>query len=230
MTVTLLSGTSGATRPARWIRAAGLLAMLGAGVFLLTAIALQFVRQDLDWHSATLSRYLSGPYGLVLRTLYCVLAVAIVLLASGLYAHLQAAARSAAPLVLLCAGAVALSGVAIGDSWLPGIDPEFHPWFHHVCAISAFLCVTTGMVLQALRFRLDAHWRRHFRWALGWALACFAMLWVHALWPPAAQGWVQKLLIVLIVGAMALGGYWLWSAGRGVRRMTQGAKLRNVQA
>ena len=193
-------------------RLAGLAAMAGAVGFLLVAGSLQLARSDLDWQQATLSQYLLGPWGLLLRTTYCVLAATIVMLAVGLYAQLSANARSAAPLLLFCIGAVALAGVAIGDSWLPQAAPEFHHWFHHTCAIAAFLCVTTGMLLQAWRFRLDAAWRRHFPLAAAWSSVCYALLWVHALWPPAGQGWVQKLLIALIVIAMWLGGRWLWRA------------------
>lgn len=196
-------------------RLAGLAAMAGAVGFLLVAGSLQLARSDLDWQQATLSQYLLGPWGLLLRTTYCVLAATIVMLAVGLYAQLSANARSAAPLLLFCIGAVALAGVAIGDSWLPQAAPEFHHWFHHTCAITAFLCVTTGMLLQAWRFRLDEAWRRHFPLAAAWSSVCYALLWVHALWPPAGQGWVQKLLIVLIVIAMWLGGRWLWRAASG---------------
>jgi hypothetical protein len=195
-------------------RAAAAVAILGALLFLGVAGTLQVVRHDLAWPQATLSQYLSGPYGLVLRTTYCLLAAAIVALACGLYVQLAPRARSAAPLLLFCVGAVALTGVAIGDSWLPAIAPAFHPWFHHACAITAFLCVITGMVLQAWRFRLDPAWRRHFPVAATWSLACFVLLWVHALWPPAGRGWVQKLLIALIATAMLLAGTWLWRAGR----------------
>jgi hypothetical protein len=196
-------------------RLAGLAAMAGAVGFLLVAGSLQLARSDLDWQQATLSQYLLGPWGLLLRTTYCVLAATIVMLAVGLYAQLSANARSAAPLLLFCIGAVALAGVAIGDSWLPQAAPEFHHWFHHTCAITAFLCVTTGMLLQAWRFRLDEAWRRHFPLAAAWSSVCYALLWVHALWPPAGQGWVQKLLIALIVIAMWLGGRWLWRAASG---------------
>jgi len=195
-------------------RLAAVAAIGGAALFLLIAGSLQVVRGDLDWRQATLSQYLLGPCGLLLRTAYCVLAAAIVLLAVGLRAQLSARARSAAPALLFCLGAVALAGVAIGDSWLPQVAPDFHPWFHHTCAITAFLCVTTGMVLQAWRFRLDDAWRRHFPVAATWSLACYALLWVHALWPPAGRGWVQKLLILLIVAAMLLAGTWLWRATR----------------
>ncbi len=196
-------------------RLAGLAAMAGAVGFLLVAGSLQLARSDLEWQQATLSQYLLGPWGLLLRTTYCVLAATIVMLAVGLYAQLSANARSAAPLLLFCIGAVALAGVAIGDSWLPQAAPEFHHWFHHTCAITAFLCVTTGMLLQAWRFRLDEAWRRHFPLAAAWSSVCYALLWVHALWPPAGQGWVQKLLIALIVIAMWLGGRWLWRAASG---------------
>ena len=98
--------------------AAGLaarLAILGALLFLAVAGGLQLVRDDLAWQQATLSQYLRGPYGLLLRTMYCLLAVAIVALAMGLYVQLAPRARSAAPVLLLCTGALALTGVAIGD-------------------------------------------------------------------------------------------------------------------
>lgn len=197
------------------IRLAALVAMTAAVGFLLVAGSLQVVRGDLDWQRATLSQYLLGPWGLLLRGLYCALAVGIVVLAWGLYAQLTTTARSAAPLLLFCVGASALAGVAIGDSWLPQVAPDFHHWFHHTCAITAFLCVTTGMLLQTWRFRLDDRWRRHFPLAIAWALACYALLWLHALWPPAGQGWVQKLLITLIVMAMWLASAWLWRAASG---------------
>ncbi|HEV7270843.1 DUF998 domain-containing protein [Pseudoxanthomonas sp.] len=197
------------------LRLAALTAMAGAVGFLVVAGALQGIRSDLAWQRATLSQYLLGPWGLLLRVTYCLLSVAIVALALGLYAQLSAKARSAAPLLLFCLGALALAGVAIGDSWLPQRAPDFHHWFHHACAITAFLCVTTGMLLQAWRFRLDAAWRRHFPLAAAWSVACYALLWLHALWPPAGQGWVQKLLIALIVVALWLGGRWLWRATTG---------------
>lgn len=195
--------------------------MAGATLFLLVAGSLQMVRGDLDWQRATLSQYLLGPWGLGLRTTYCVLAASIVVLAFGLRAQLSTKARSAAPVLLFCLGAAALAGVAIGDSWLPQVAPDFHHWFHHTCAITAFLCVTTGMVLQAWRFRLDAAWRRHYPLAATWSVVCYVLLWVHALWPPAGRGWVQKLLILLIVTAMLLAGSWLWRAARDAAGPTQ---------
>ena len=50
---------------------------------------------------------------------------------------------------------------------------------------------------------------------------CYALLWLHALWAPAGQGWVQKLPIALIVIAMGLAGAWLWRAASGAGETPQ---------
>lgn len=192
------------------IQRVGGMALLCSAAFLATAITLQFLRVDLDWQRATLSRYLLGPFGLWLRIMYCVLSLAIVVLAVGLYADLERRARSAAPLLLLTAGAVALSAVSIGDSWLPERAPDLHRFVHGLAASSAFLLVGTGMVLQAWRFRGDTYWRRYFPLALLWALACYAVLWLHVLWPPASGAKVQKTLILMIVLAMSAAAARLW--------------------
>lgn len=181
----------------------GGMVLLCCAAFLITAVTLQFLRQDLDWQRATLSRYLLGPYGLWLRTMYCVLSLAIVALAVGLYADLERRSRSAAPLLLLATGALALSAVSIGDSWLPERAPDLHRFVHGLAASSAFLLVGTGMLLQAWRFRRDAYWSRYFPVAFGWTLACYAVLWLHVIWPPASGAKVQKALVLLIVLALA---------------------------
>lgn len=75
-------------------------------------------------------------------------------------------------------------------------------------------------MLQALRFRRDARWREAARWLLPWALACFAAVWVLALWREAPRGLAQKLVIALIVGWLAA------VAGRPWRRGARGAGAR----
>jgi hypothetical protein len=196
------------------------MAFLCSAAFLITAVTLQFLRGDMDWQRATLSRYLLGPYSSWLRTMYCVLSLAIVALAVGLYADLERRARSAAPLLLLASGAVALSAVSIGDSWLPERAPDLHRFVHGFAASSAFLLVGTGMVLQAWRFRGDAYWRRYFPAAFGWAVTCYAVLWLHVLWQPASGGKVQKVLILMIVLALSAAAVCLWRRGsRGLHRL-----------
>jgi hypothetical protein len=220
MTDSLPSESGAAVRISQGMGGAALLCGVG---FLITAMALQFLRVDLDWQRATLSRYLLGPYGLWLRVMYCVLALAIVVLAIGLYANLERRARSAAPLLLLVAGALALSTVSVGDSWLPESAPDLHRFVHGFAASSAFLLVCTGMLLQAWRFRSDTYWSRYFPLAFGWASVCFAVLWLHVLWPPASGAVVQKVLILMIVAALSASAARLWL--RGSRKLPQSAAL-----
>lgn len=192
--------------PRQW----GALAAIVLVGFLLVAIGLQFVRADLDWQRATLSRYLTGPYGLLLRTMYCLLGLAIIGLAVGLYGGLQRSARSAAPVLLFVVAALALATVSVGDSYLPALAPDLHHFVHATAAQTAFLCVTTAMLLQAWRFRSDVRWRRRFPLAFALAAACFLLLWLHVLWRPASGGGMQKLIILLVVSWLTVHAYWLW--------------------
>ena len=74
-----------------------LLLIVAVLVFALVAIALQFVRDDLDWLRATLSLYLHGPHAVWLRAAYCLLAVAIAGFAVMLYRQAQGRARRGLP-------------------------------------------------------------------------------------------------------------------------------------
>lgn len=192
--------------PRQW----GASATVAFAAFLLVAIALQFVRGDLDWQRTTLSHYLIGPYGLLLRTMYCLLGLGIIGLAAGLYGGLQRSARSAAPLLLFAVAALALATVSVGDSYLPALAPDLHRFVHATAAQTAFLCVTTAMLLQAWRFRGDARWRSRFPVSFVFAAACFLLLWLHVLWRPASGGGMQKMIILLVVWWLTLHAYWLW--------------------
>jgi hypothetical protein len=70
-------------RPSRWpAQHHGRVAMatlVALALFVATALWTQWARDDLDWVQATLSLYLHGPWGLALRTAYCVLALAIII-------------------------------------------------------------------------------------------------------------------------------------------------------
>lgn len=180
------------------LTAAGALA--GMTVFLATGIAAQCLRPDLDWVRVPNSFYLIGPWGGMVRTGYCAMALALILLGTGTYRALTPAARSAVPLLLFVAGgaALALAALAATDTW--NHPPTLHGFVHGVAAQAAFLCTVTAMLLQAWRLRHDAHWRRWFRAAFAYAALCFALLWVQAFWRALPRGLSQKLLILLILG------------------------------
>jgi hypothetical protein len=196
--------------PPRWPRAAGALAVLLCLLFLGVVLALQVLRADLHWQQATLSLYLHGPGGLLLRAVYMLLAAGIVVLAAGLYAHAPAPARSAAPPLLFAVAALGLCAVAIGDSYLPQRAPLLAPLVHAIAAQTAFLCVTSAMLLQSGWLRRQPQWRGAAGAALALAAAAFVALWVHVLWRAPPRGLTQKLAIVLILAWLLLVAYRLW--------------------
>lgn len=187
-----------------------MLAATGITTFLAAAIALHLLRPELDPVHSQMSLYLIGRHGAWLQAAYVALSLAMIGLAIGTYRALDKTARSAAPLLCFVLGGIALSTTAYAWMDLPGVDASFEGWLHGTTAQAAFLFATTGIVLQALRLRLDPHWRRHARWLLPWAVACFAAVWLLALWREAPRGLAQKAVIALIVGWLAALTALLW--------------------
>lgn len=187
-----------------WPRRVALIAAATGTGFLLLVLALQFLRGDLAWADAQLSLYLHGPYGLLLRTAYCLLAVAIAGLALAVQASLPPSRRSRTTLLLFFGAGIGLVGVAVGDSYLPARAPLLAPLVHLMSAQMAFLCVIAAVLMQAWRFRGAPHWHRHhsLAWWLGWL--AFIVLFAHAVLRLGPRGLGQKSAITLIVTWLVL--------------------------
>jgi hypothetical protein len=196
------------TTPAT-LRRMGTAALAGVLVFALVVSAAQFARADLDWLHTPLSFYLLDPYGIWVQGAYFALASALVLLGCGWYLALQPSARSAAPLLLFVCAGLALGVTAVAETGRPGWPVTFESLVHGIAAQTAFLCVTTAMLLQAWRLRGDARWRRRFTMAFVLAAVAFVGLWVHALWRDAPRGLTQKIEIAMILLWLGLAANWL---------------------
>lgn len=194
------------SRPLSW----PWLAITGIACFVAAAVALHLLRPDLDPVHSQMSLYLIGAWGPLLQAAYVALSVAMIGLCVGLYDALQPAARSTAPLLMFVLAGLSLSITAYAWMDLPGIDASLEGLVHGISAQGAFLFATSGIVLQALRFRHDPHWRRRARWLLPGAMACFAAVWVLALWRDAPRGLAQKAVIALIVGWLSATTAALW--------------------
>jgi len=181
------------------LRAVSGIALLALAGFIVAALSTQFLRDDLDWMQATLSLYLHGPGGLLLRLAYALLALALVLLGTGLFRHSRGARRSGAAPLLFAMAALGLLGVAVGDSWLPTHAPLLWPLVHGVAANAAFLCASVAMLLQAWYLRCEPGWERTAVGLWWWAWLAFGLLWMHVLWRTPARGAGQKLVIAVIV-------------------------------
>ena len=195
-------------------RACAALSGTALGVFVATAFALHLLRPDLDPIDSQMSLYLIGEWGPLLQAAYVALGIGMAGLAIGMYRTLAPGARSAAPLLLFVLGGLSLAITAYAWMDLPGIDATLEGLIHGITAQAAFLFAGTGLVLQALRVRHDPRWRGHTRWLLPWALACFAAIWVLALWRDAPRGLAQKTVIAMIVGWLAAATALLWRQAR----------------
>ena len=199
------------TEPSRLAGAAA----AGVAAFFLVALAVQFLRPDLDWYTTPLSFYLFGPYGPLLQAAYVALALGTLALGLGWYRALSPAATSFAPTLLFIVAAVGIVVTALArtDTWAG--PPTLEGFVHGNAARTAFLAITTAMLLQSWRLRHDLNWRRYFSPAFALAAICFVALWVHTLWRGSPRGLGQKLVIVLIVAWLALAALWLKRSRRG---------------
>lgn len=184
-------------------RGATITAASGLLAFLAATLALHLLRPDLDPVASQMSLYLIGDWGALLQAAYVALGLGMVVLGWGLRAAHAPDARSSAALMMFVLSALSLSITAYAWMDLPGVDRSLEGLVHGISAQAAFLFATTGMVLQALGFLRDPAWRRAARWAIPWALLCFASVWILAVWREAPRGLVQKTVILSILGWMA---------------------------
>jgi len=201
---------SPSSQPDPFARACGAIAFAGVAAFAIVCVAVQGLRTDLDWIAAPLSYYLTGAYGVPVQAVYVALSAALAALGVGFHRGLSSTARSAAPLLLFVVAAITLTITAASEAAKSHGEREFWALVHGTAAQTTFLCVTVAMVLQSLRLRLDARWRRRFVPALILACVAFAALWLHVLDRGLPRGLSQKAVIALILLWLSWASYALW--------------------
>ena len=189
----------------------GQFAIVGVIVFVLVCGAAQFLRTDLDWIHAPLSFYLIGPGGWLVKGAYFALSLSLVAVGLGFSRSLAPPARSVLPGALFCISALSLVITAFSDTATHRGEVSLHSKVHAFAAGVTFICVTTAMLLQSLRLRIDAAWRRSFRPMSALAVTTFLALWLYALTHVLPKGLMQKIVICLIItwlvqAALALRG------------------------
>lgn len=205
------------THPSGHIPRIGAICALSVALFAIAAVSLQFLRTDLDWYRTPLSFYLIGPHGTWLQGAYLLLSLALILMGLGYYQAIALSARSAAPTLLFTMASIALAVTALAETAQAGKPPSLEAVVHGVAAQASLLCLTTGMLLQSWRMRLDGAWRHRFAASFCLALLCFAGLWVHVLWRDSPRGLGQKLLIVAILAWLLMASLWLIRARQQAR-------------
>jgi len=191
-------------------RTIGTWALSGVAVFATVAIAMQFLRTDLEFERATLSFYLLGPLGVWLQLAYLGLAMSLALVGAGYYGAASRQDRSPVALSLFLIAAIALAVTAWAETDRGGATTLTTAGaIHAVSAPLAFLGTTLGMLLQSWVLRRDPRWRGYFALAFGLAVLCFVALWLHGLWRELPRGLSQKAVIAMILVWLALAAHWL---------------------
>ncbi len=184
--------------PPRYCRWLGRLSLPGVLFFFTVSAALQWLRPDYSFMDTPLSFYLLGPYNGWLHGAFYALAAAIVLLAIGCYAGSAPRARTAATLVLFILGAAGVVVTALSPTDTHG-HLTTYGIIHILAAALAFTATSVAMLIQSWRFRYDPAWRPRLRAARELAVFEFIVLWVYALAPIPARGFMEKLTIMLIL-------------------------------
>lgn len=192
-------------------RAAGGFTLLTVVAFAGVCTAAQFLRADLDWMRVPLSFYLIGPHAAWVRGVYVLLGAGLASLGLGWHRALSRAARSAAPTMLFVASGIALVVTAFAVTNTRAHPATLHGLVHGVAAQATFLCVTVGMLLLGWRLRRDPRWRVLHGPVFGWAVACFAALWLQGWWRDAPRGLTQKALILALLAWLAFMAWVLYA-------------------
>ncbi|WP_062136408.1 DUF998 domain-containing protein [Demequina aestuarii] len=193
-------------------RALGLIAIVGAVVWMGTVAAFHLIRPDLSPGDAYISNYARGDWAWVMQTAFLVNGTGWAAAGIGLRRTLGSApgAKALAVLAAVAALGMVLAGIFRADP-LGTMSPSLEGLVHSRTAGLAFLCfIALGFVGWWAARTADA-------WA-GWALPSLAFGFVTLTlfvtfnaWPAVAGsgfGWWQRLLAAVVIpGALAaIGG------------------------
>ena len=193
----------------KWIRWIGSGVTVAVFVFAAVAVVLHGLRPDLDWMHHTLSAYLRGPFGAWLKAAYLLLSVALAALGLAYDRAVVTRASGRWARWLFAVSGMALTVTALTEVPYRGHGSRLEGLVHVVAAGVTFLSVTTAMLVQSWRLRLDPAWRAHFIPALSMAVLCFVGLWTFALWRGLPAGLSQKMVIAAILVWLMRAGWWL---------------------
>lgn len=196
------------------IRTAAYLMMVAVLVFTAVCTAAQFWRPDLSPIHTPLSTYLRGPGGVYVRSVYYVMAVALLGFAWAIYQATMRTRRSVLASLLFGAAGLILPIVAGSELFS---DTPYHALakiIHRSTTLATFLWLSFGMVLLSSRWLSDQRMKEGSRFGLILAWLATFILWFQVLVSIFPNGLMEKLAIVLIL-------LWLAWAARHLLRATR---------
>jgi hypothetical protein len=196
------------------IRRAAYLMAIAVLVFTGVCAAAQFWRTDLNFIRTPLSTYLRGPGGVYVRSVYYLMAAALLAFAWAVH---EATLRTRPSLLasLLFAGAGLILPIVAASELFS--DTPYHALakiIHRSTTLATFLWLSFGMVLLSSRWLRDQRMKEGSRFGLVLAWLATFVLWFQVLISIFPNGLMEKLAIALIL-------IWLGWASRHLLRAAQ---------
>ncbi|HTC29077.1 DUF998 domain-containing protein [Dyella sp.] len=196
------------------IRRAAYLMAIAVLVFTGVCAAAQFWRTDLNFIRTPLSTYLRGPGGVYVRSVYYLMAAALLAFAWAVHEATLRTRRSLLASLLFAGAGLILPIVAASELFS---DTPYHALakiIHRSTTLATFLWLSFGMVLLSSRWLRDQRMKEGSRFGLVLAWLATFVLWFQVLVSIFPNGLMEKLAIALIL-------IWLGWASRHLLRATQ---------
>lgn len=196
------------------IRRAAYLMAIAVLVFTGVCAAAQFWRTDLNFIRTLLSTYLRGPGGVYVRSVYYLMAAALLAFAWAVHEATLQTRRSLLASLLFAGAGLILPIVAASELFS---DTPYHALakiIHRSTTLATFLWLSFGMVLLSSRWLRDQRMKEGSRFGLVLAWLATFVLWFQVLVSIFPNGLMEKLAIALIL-------IWLGWASRHLLRATQ---------
>jgi hypothetical protein len=202
----------------KWVtvRHAAYLMALAVIVFTAVCTGAQFWRTDLNFVRTPLSTYLRGPGGVYVRSVYYLMAAALLAFAWAVYEATVRTRRSMLASLLFAGAGLILPIVAASELFA---DTPYHALakiIHRSTTLATFLWLSFGMVLLSSRWLRDQRMKEGGRAGLILAWVATFVLWFQVLVSIFPNGLMEKLAIMLIL-------LWLGWAARHLLRAAQPA-------
>ncbi|GGA04429.1 hypothetical protein GCM10011408_27810 [Dyella caseinilytica] len=168
-------------------------------VFAAVCTAAQFWRTDLNWITIPLSTYLAGPGSTYVRSVYYLMAIALLAFAWVTYIATTPALRSVLGSGLFAAAGLILPIVAITELFRGTPYQALAHVTHKVTSLATFLWLSFGMLLVSSRWRRDSGMQSGSLPGVVLAWAATFVLWFQVLISVFPNGLMEKLAIVLIL-------------------------------
>lgn len=196
------------------IRRAAYLMAIAVLVFTGVCAAAQFWRTDLNFIRTPLSTYLRGPGGVYVRSVYYLMAAALLAFAWAVHEATLRTRRSLLASLLFAGAGLILPIVAASELFS---DTPYHALakiIHRSTTLATFLWLSFGMVLLSSRWLRDQRMKEGSRFGLVLAWLATFVLWFQVLVSIFPNGLMEKLAIAMIL-------IWLGWASRHLLRATQ---------